>query len=270
MAPKALVKLQLCMDIRSMERTLAEAKILFHCNNQAVISIWESGTTCAKKILALVCLLYYSAAKCNINVCIAHIAGTENVITDCLSRFQQDKFKKLAPLANPASDNIPTWPNQSFIEDSCCAAILNSTLNMPNLPIWVLEHFASSLAGPFPVSSLILEYVFLHPVITAYFLQDTQSVLIWNSYPTDSPSLHLVCRGIHRQQHDSQRTRLPITINILQLLKEQLRICTHNTPMEKRLLWAAFTLAFYRFFRASELLSNLRWSHITLFQIRYP
>ena len=122
--------------------------------------------------------------------------------------------------------------------------------------------------APFPVSSLTLEYVFLHPVITAYFLQDTQSVLIWNSYPTDSPSLHLVCRGIHRQQHDSQRTRLPITINILQLLKEQLRICTHNTPMEKRLLWAAFTLAFYRFFRASELLSNLTWSHITLFSNR--
>ena len=150
MAPKALVKLQLCMDVHSMERTLAEAKFLFHCNNQAVISIWESGTTCAKKILALVCLLYYSAAKCNINVCIADIAGTENVITDCLSCFQQDKFKKLTPLANPASDSIPTWPTQSFIEDSCSAAILNSTLNMPNLPIWVLEHFASSLAGTIP------------------------------------------------------------------------------------------------------------------------
>ena len=37
-------------------------KILFHCNNQAVISIWESGTTRAKNIMALVRLLYYRTA----------------------------------------------------------------------------------------------------------------------------------------------------------------------------------------------------------------
>ena len=74
--------------------------------------------------MALVHLLYYSAAKYNINVCITHIAGTENVIANCLSRFQQDKFKKLAPLANPAPDSIPAWPTQSFIKASCSAAIL--------------------------------------------------------------------------------------------------------------------------------------------------
>ena len=79
---------------------MVKAKILFYCVNQAVISIWESGTTCAKKILAVARLLYYCTAKYNINVFIAHIADTENVITDCLSRFQQKKFKKLAPLAN--------------------------------------------------------------------------------------------------------------------------------------------------------------------------
>ena len=49
------------------------------------------------------------AATYNTNVCITHIAGTENAITDCLSCFQQDKFKKLAPLANPAPNSIPAW-----------------------------------------------------------------------------------------------------------------------------------------------------------------
>ena len=129
-------KLQLYMDIAWKELfTIVMAihtwgslwqrqKILFHCDNQAVISIWESGTICAKEIVALVRLLYYSAAKYNINVCITHIAGTENVIADCLSRFQLDKFKKFAPLANPAPDSIPAWPTQSFIEASCSAAIL--------------------------------------------------------------------------------------------------------------------------------------------------
>ena len=99
-------------------------KILFHCDNQAVVSIWKAGSTKAKETMALVRLLYYSAAKHNINVCVAHIAGAKNNIADCLSRFQQVKFKKLAPQASPVPDSIPAWPTQSFIDASYSAAIL--------------------------------------------------------------------------------------------------------------------------------------------------
>ena len=42
--------------------------------------------------------------------------------------------------------------------------------------------------------------------------------------PTDSALLHLVCRGIHRWQGESQSTRLSITINLLQVLKQQIRL----------------------------------------------
>ena len=63
-------------------------KILIHCDNLAVIAIWESGSTCAKETMALVHLLYYCAARYNINICIVHIAGVNNVIADCLSLFQ--------------------------------------------------------------------------------------------------------------------------------------------------------------------------------------
>ena len=99
-------------------------KILFHCDNQAVVSIWESGSTRAEETMALVRLLYYSAARNNINVCIVHVAETKNNIADCLSHFQQDRIKELAPQANPAPDNIPAWPTQSFTNASCSAAIL--------------------------------------------------------------------------------------------------------------------------------------------------
>jgi len=99
-------------------------KMLFHCDNQAVVSIWESGSTRAKETIALVHLLYFSAAKYNIIVCIAHIAGAENEIADSLSHFQQYRFKQLAPQANPVPDSIPAWPTQSFINASCSAAIL--------------------------------------------------------------------------------------------------------------------------------------------------
>ena len=99
-------------------------KILIHCDNLAVVAIWESGSTRAKETMALVRLLYYCAARYNINICIVHIAGVNNVIADCLSRFQQDRFRQLAPLANPIPDTIPVWPIQSFIDASCSVTIL--------------------------------------------------------------------------------------------------------------------------------------------------
>ena len=106
---------------------------------------------------------------------------------------------------------------------------------------------------PFPASSLTLEYfcveasqrisyktlkVYLSGIRLAHLERGF-------SDPTDSASLHLVCRGIRRQQGDNQRTRLPITINLLRVLKQQLRLCDHYTALEKRMLWAVFTLAFY-------------------------
>ena len=80
--------------------------------------------------------------------------------------------------------------------------------------------------------------------------------------PTDDNLLHLVCRGIRRQQGDHQRPRLPITINLLQVLKEQLR-ASYYSLHEQRMLWAAFTLAFYGFLCVSEY-TALCWSNITL------
>ena len=99
-------------------------KILIHCDNQAVVKIWESGSTRAKEAMALVHLLYYCAVRYNINVYIVYIAGVNNEIADCLSHFQQDKFRRLVPLANPVPDNIPVWPTQSFIDTSCNVTIL--------------------------------------------------------------------------------------------------------------------------------------------------
>ena len=61
-------------------------------------------------------------------------------------------------------------------------------------------------------------------------------------------------RAHHSMQGEAScRTRLPITINILCTLKMQLRSSASFSPVEKHLFWAAFTLAFYGFLRASEL-----------------
>ena len=84
------------------------------------------------------------------------------------------------------------------------------------------------------------------------------------SDPTESTTLHFVCRGIHCQQGDHQRTRLPITINLLRTLKEQLQLLNYYAILEQHMLWAVFTVAFYGFLRASELLKTLHWSDIAL------
>ena len=81
--------------------------------------------------------------------------------------------------------------------------------------------------------------------------------------PTKDELLQLLCTGIKRSQGAQTCTRLPVTIVVLQILKSQLQLDSTFSPLEKRLLWAAFTMAFYRFLRASEFATqSLKWQHV--------
>ena len=74
-------------------------KILFHCDNAAVVDIWRKGTTHNPKTMALVCMLYLQAVHHQINIVITHISGINICIADSLSHFQVSKFQALAPTA---------------------------------------------------------------------------------------------------------------------------------------------------------------------------
>ena len=88
--------------------------------------------------------------------------------------------------------------------------------------------------------------------------------------PTKDELPHLLCTGIKRSQGVSSHTRVTITITVLQIPKSKLSLDPSFSPLEKNLLWAAFTLAFYGFLRASEFATpNLTWQHIQLAGDRY-
>ena len=70
--------------------------------------------------------------------------------------------------------------------------------------------------------------------------------------PTDSPLVHYFCRAIKRLHGNKARTRLPVTIDVLRTLKHQLHIDVSTPVWDKRMLWSAFTIAFYGFLRSSE------------------
>jgi len=71
-------------------------------------------------------------------------------------------------------------------------------------------------------------------------------------------------RGIRYLQGDSPRYRLLVTIKALHILKHQLR--SGNFPfIEQRLLWVAFTIAFYGFLHVDEFTgTSLKWSDLQL------
>jgi len=137
--------------------------------------------------------------------------------------------------------------------------------------LWPVPH------PPYPASSLTLQYFCAH--LAQHVTYKTIKVYLagirlehleqGHPDPTHDEPLRLVIRGIRCSQGDSTNQRLPITINLLRTLKRQLRVSSLSL-LEQRLMWAAFTVAFFGFLRASEFTvtttdsCTLRWSDIQL------
>ena len=59
------------------------------------------------------------------------MSGTENKIANAISRFQDIRFRELAPDAEESPTNIPAWPAQALRIASCNSAIMVS----PSQPV---------------------------------------------------------------------------------------------------------------------------------------
>ena len=86
---------------------LKNKKILFRSDNQSVVHILNNMTSKSEKVMFVLRALTLECLNLNIVVKAKHIPGKQNVLTDCLSRFQVEKFKRLAPDAESEPSPIP-------------------------------------------------------------------------------------------------------------------------------------------------------------------
>ena len=82
-------------------------RLLFHCDNLAVVNIWSAQSCKSPEIMAVLRKLFYIAAQHEFTVNIKHIPGVNNVLADCLSRSQIRKFFTLAPSAKSHPAEVP-------------------------------------------------------------------------------------------------------------------------------------------------------------------
>ena len=84
--------------------------ILFHTDNEALVTIINKQTCKDPITMRLVRRLVLVALKNNILFRSVHILGSKNQLADCLSCLQIGHFKTLAPWANRYPEVIPATP----------------------------------------------------------------------------------------------------------------------------------------------------------------
>ena len=93
--------------------TLANKRLLFHCDNSAVVHVINSQTSKDPSLAALLRRLVLSTLQHNILCNAVHIPGVRNITCDALSRFQLGRARQASPDLHPLPVEIPqdwhTW-----------------------------------------------------------------------------------------------------------------------------------------------------------------
>ena len=100
------------LAVHLWSRNMQNKKILFHCDNQAVVTIINKQTTKSPPSMCLIRLLVLTCMKNNLLFRAIHLPGKTNQIADALSRGQFDRFRKLAQAADPNPTPIPATLQQ--------------------------------------------------------------------------------------------------------------------------------------------------------------
>ena len=88
-------------------RELAGKRVMFRTDNQSVVAILNKQSSQCKRIMRLVRHFVLTCLKWNVTFRATHIPGIINEIADSLSRFQDSRFRHLAPMAAIRGVEIP-------------------------------------------------------------------------------------------------------------------------------------------------------------------
>ena len=91
----------------------SKKRIIFHCDNLSTVHILRKGRSKCSNIMLLMRRLTWCAASNNFSFYSEHIPGIKNCISDSISRFQEERFRRLAPDAE--KDPVPCIPYQHII-----------------------------------------------------------------------------------------------------------------------------------------------------------
>ena len=90
---------------------LTGRKIRIHCDNMAVVSCVNSGTSKCIHIMKLIRQPFFVAASYGFDVRLNHIAGNDNVGPDRLSRLDLNAFRVACPGADVCGASVSTLVN---------------------------------------------------------------------------------------------------------------------------------------------------------------
>jgi len=86
---------------------LMNKKVLFQCDNMAVVQVINRQSSKSPDLMVLVRALTLKCLKLNLVLKAEHLPGVRNDIADSLSRFQMSRFRQLAPEAEKQMDPMP-------------------------------------------------------------------------------------------------------------------------------------------------------------------
>ena len=104
----------ICAALIMWSTSFANKKIIFNVDNQAALHILSNYTSHCPHIMQLVRVFVKTCMQFNILTKFQYVSTKSNCIADSLSRFDQVKFRSLAPMAS----DVPT-PVPAFLFDIC-------------------------------------------------------------------------------------------------------------------------------------------------------
>lgn len=103
---------------------LRNKKIMFNCDNIAVVHIINKLSSKSEPVMCLIRVLTLRCLQLNVLVKACHVEGIKNVLCDALSRLQLRRFRELAPDADLNPAPVPSFLWSIFNAESAILSML--------------------------------------------------------------------------------------------------------------------------------------------------